>query len=266
MVDRTVNDLMARMENIMGIWHPSTRPGNDGDAGNTLEDLLEVPENNLQLPDFGTVEIKTQKSEGGSLLTLFHKELEPRPSVPPMLLALGWRHNLAGIKYDGTEMSFRSTTYGHRYSDRGFLIIPKNGRIEFVYDPEKVNREAQDRTGVYETYGQWADDVDKRAAPNYRDLFPVYYLLGDLIETAKQKLDHTLLVFRQTKRIAGMRHYKYEEAYLFSGIKGEMIDLLIRKGSIAVDFDARTGHNHGTKIRVSKSHVGDLFERFLTMN
>lgn len=34
-------------------WIKNRRPGNVGGVGNTLEDLLDVDENNMQLPDFG---------------------------------------------------------------------------------------------------------------------------------------------------------------------------------------------------------------------
>ena len=40
------------------------RIGNDGSAGNTLEDLLGVSENNLKLPDWGEIELKTKGVTG----------------------------------------------------------------------------------------------------------------------------------------------------------------------------------------------------------
>lgn len=44
--------LRIRLQEIkeMG-WVENQRPGNVGGVGNTLEDLLDVAENNLQLPD-----------------------------------------------------------------------------------------------------------------------------------------------------------------------------------------------------------------------
>jgi len=65
--------LRIRLQEIkeMG-WIRNQRSGNAGGVGNTLEDLLDVAENNLQLPDFGDWELKSQRAETGSLLTLFH--------------------------------------------------------------------------------------------------------------------------------------------------------------------------------------------------
>ena len=78
MRDKELQMLVAELERIKEIgWIRNQRPGNAGGIGNTLEDLLNIAENNLQLPDFGDWEIKSQRTETASLLTLFH--MEPRP-------------------------------------------------------------------------------------------------------------------------------------------------------------------------------------------
>ena len=53
---------------------PNTRPNNqDGGIGNTLEDLLEIKENNLTQADFKGIEIKSQRLFNSSYITLFSK-------------------------------------------------------------------------------------------------------------------------------------------------------------------------------------------------
>lgn len=54
MEEQDLNLLKTKLQEIkeMG-WIKSQRLGNAGGVGNTLEDLLGIPENNLQLPDFG---------------------------------------------------------------------------------------------------------------------------------------------------------------------------------------------------------------------
>lgn len=78
----SLDELLEKLKTIVNRWHVGTRPGNDGNQGNTLEDLLGVEENNLSIPDYGQYELKTQKAETGSLITLFHKEPKPPRSVP----------------------------------------------------------------------------------------------------------------------------------------------------------------------------------------
>lgn len=56
----------------------TTRTTNDGAVGNKLEDLLGIPENNLPIPNGAEWELKTQRDDTTSLLTLFHLEPSPR--------------------------------------------------------------------------------------------------------------------------------------------------------------------------------------------
>ncbi len=37
--------------------------------------------------------------------------------------------------------------------------------------------------------------------------------------------------------------------------------LELEKGNVLVDFDARTGHNHGTKFRIRQNFVPNLYEK-----
>jgi hypothetical protein len=260
---RTVEELERKMRLILHKWHDSTRgDNNSGAAGNTLEDLLGVEENNFALPDFGTIELKTQKYEGkSSLLSLFHKEPKPAASVKKLLKAMGWRHTGAGKRYKETEMSFRSTTYADRWSVRGFRVVVTEKRIDFVYDPTKVEREGKDRTEKFATYGDWANDIENRT-PHYRDIFPLGYDLEDVKETFQKKLGHTLLALRKTRKKDGKTQFWFEEAYLMKDVKTEMIAPLLQDGSMALEFDAQTSHNHGTKFRIKRNRAPLLFNEF----
>lgn len=251
-----INELEDKLKPLMHIWHECKRPNNDGNAGNTLEDLLGVGENNFSSPDFGDIEIKTQGYETGSLLTLFHFEPQPSASVPKLLKSLGWKHQQAGQKYPIDEMSFRSTTYSHRYSVRGFRVNLELNRIVFEFSPEHVDVNAIDITGVYPTYGDWLDDVLTRN----KDVLPVYYDL-DVVETKfKKKLDHTLLVMFKKKTVNGKKFFSYEEGIISNNLNFDMVCKLFNDGIIVVDFDARTRHNHGTKFRIKKNCLVNLFD------
>lgn len=75
-------------------WVPSCRrPGNDGAVGNTLEGLLDITENNLPLPNAAEWELKGQRRQTASLVTLFHMDPSPR--------AMGLITNLLLPKYGG---------------------------------------------------------------------------------------------------------------------------------------------------------------------
>ena len=122
----TKAELIEKLKTISAQgWIENRRPGNDGGIGNTLEDLLDIEENNLPLPNAAEWELKTQRLTTTSLTTLFHMEPSPRALrfVPAILLPkYGWPHQKAGTKYPETERSFRATLHGQARSDRGFGV------------------------------------------------------------------------------------------------------------------------------------------------
>ena len=257
----TLEKLIEKLKSdVLGKWHKEGRVGNDGSAGNTLEDLLGISENNLKLPDWGDIELKTSGKDSQALITLLHREPQPNASVSRLLLSLGWKHRRAGERYPEDEMSFRSTTRADSFSDRGFSIELHEDKIIFVFDPEQVNTSSPDRTGAYNTYGDWLKDVEQRE-PHYSDVLPVFWDKSYVVNEIKKKLDNTLLLIVKSKNINGERHFYFESAVLFSGFKRSKLDKLFSDKALYVDFDARTRHNHGTKFRVDLGAINELFER-----
>lgn len=103
-----------------GIW---TFPQNDkyngtGAPGRYLEDLLGIKENNADSPDLADWEVKFHG--GTSLLTLFHKDPEPRGIVRTMIHNHGW-------KDEHDRISFRHTISGE--TARGFYVTDEDDRI-----------------------------------------------------------------------------------------------------------------------------------------
>jgi len=123
----TKESLIKELQQIRDMgWIPNARRGNAGGVGNTLEDLLGIEENNLPIPNAAEWELKCQRANTSSLITLFHMEPSPRALrfVPRVFLPLyGWPHQEAGGRYGPEEMSFRQTISGLERSDRGFKVI-----------------------------------------------------------------------------------------------------------------------------------------------
>jgi hypothetical protein len=89
-----------------------------GGPGRLLEDLLGIKANNCDSPDLADWEIKFHG--GSSLLTLFHKDPEPRGIIRLMVHEFGWD--------DGQgRKSFRHTIKSE--TDRGFYIVNEDDRI-----------------------------------------------------------------------------------------------------------------------------------------
>jgi MvaI/BcnI restriction endonuclease family len=96
---------------------PDEFQGN-GAPGNTLESLLNLKQNNNDSPDLLDWEIKFHG--GNSLLTLFHKDPQPKGIMDVMVDTFGW-NNKKG------QLSFRHTISGT--SARGFCVINADGKI-----------------------------------------------------------------------------------------------------------------------------------------
>jgi len=242
-------------------WHKSVKETkdtrNDGAVGNTLERLLGIKENNLPIPNAREWELKGQRSHSGSLVTLKH--IEPSPTavriVPNLLLPYyGWRHKLAGKKYPETEMSFRSTTSATAYTNRGFrIVVDKQQKLRFVFDSTKANRNDP-------AVAQWLRTVEERIGLGSLDPEP-YWGLEDLRYVIGSKIRNCFYVVADSKVESKREYFLYRELYLLTGFSFEKFIECINNGVILIDFDARTGHNHGTKFRLKQGYWSSLYSK-----
>lgn len=70
----TFDEFVQRLREIRDIGFVEThRAGNTG-IGKTLEDLLDIQENNIPGPDVVDTELKSLRRDSSSMLTLFTKE------------------------------------------------------------------------------------------------------------------------------------------------------------------------------------------------
>jgi len=235
-------------------WVKNARPGNAGGVGNTLEDLLGIEENNLPIPNAAEWELKCQRGNTSSLTTLFHMEPSPRALkfVPQIfLLNYGWAHQEAGSKHPDNEMSFRQTIGGHNRSDRGFKVV--------VDRKQKKVLISFDASAVADRHSDWLKSVKKRIGLKELDPQP-YWGFDDLLHKAGTKLHNCFYVQAQVKRTEGEEYFHYDKILMLKKLAIEKFVETIEDNDILVDFDARTGHNHGTKFRLKQNKLPDLYE------
>ena len=240
-------------------WIENYRGNNDGAVGNILEDLLEIPENNLPIPNAAEWELKAQRATTSSLLTMFHTEPSPTAMsiVPNILLPkYGWPHSGAGIQYPEDERSFRATLNASSFSDRGFKVNvnDKERKVEIIFD----------NTNTYDRHSEWSASVRDRVGHlgNF-DIIP-YWGFDDLFHKAGTKLKNCFYVRADVKREG--RGSSRKESFLYNYVlklskfdQAKFIEA-IRNGKIYIDFDARTGHNHGTKFRIRYNDIPSLYK------
>jgi hypothetical protein len=248
--------LIAKLKKISAMgFVPNARRGNAGGIGNTLEDLLGIKENNLPIPNAAEWELKAQRLNSTSLTTLFHTEPSPRAIrfVPQVLLPkYGWAHQEDGKKYQKGEMSFRQTIHGQSRSDRGFkvMIDRKERKILISFSAGSVDVR----------HGKWLESVKKRVG--FGELSPQpYWGFDDLEHKAGTKLLNTFYVQAEVKTERKKEYYHYTKVMMLQKFSFEGFLKSLEKGKILVDFDARTGHNHGTKFRMRQDCLPLLYKK-----
>lgn len=256
----TKEALIEKLKEIskMG-WIPNGRHGNSGGIGNTLEDLLGIEENNLPIPNAAEWELKAQRLNCSSLTTLFHIEPSPRAIgfVPKVLLPkYGWPHQEAGKKYSGEEMSFRQTIHGASHSDRGFIvkIDRKERKILISFDASKVAPK----------HAEWLKSVKERVGLGELNPQP-YWGFDDLEHKAGTKLLNCFYVQADVKIDKKKELYNYTKVTMLQKFDFEGFLKALEEAKILVDFDARTGHNHGTKFRLRQNCLPDLYGKTISI-
>jgi hypothetical protein len=251
-------------------WIPNARQGNAGGIGNTIEDILGITENNLPLPNAAEWELKAQRIKGtrtaivaepqpdvpirsSALATLIHSEPSPRGLhfVPAILLPkYGWKHKQAGLRYSEGEMSFRQTISGKARSDRGFTVQvnKRENKIEVSFDAGAVSIKNSN----------WLASVESRIGLGELEPKP-YWGFDDLQAKLRTKLLNCFHLQARARKVAGVEEFKYERITILQGFNFDKFVQGIEAGFVFVDFDARTGHNHGTKFRLVGHLLSSLY-------
>ncbi|HIB87522.1 TPA: hypothetical protein EYO57_09995 [Candidatus Poribacteria bacterium] len=87
-----------------------------------------------------------------------------------------------------------------------------------------------------------------------------YWGFDDLFYKLGSKLHNCFFVLADSKKIGDQLHFNYQEIFTLRKLDKTRFINAIEKGNIFIDFDARTHHNHGTKFRLRKKHLLDLYK------
>lgn len=234
-------------------WIASNRPGNAGAVGNVLEDLLGVQENNLPIANAAEWELKARRKTTNSLTTLFHCEPSPQAVgfVSNLLLPMyGWPHKQAGKRYPANEKSFRQTINALARTNRGFGVIVnwKDQKVEISFDANSVSAD----------HKRWLRGVGEKIGLGELNPQP-YWGFDDLFHNAGTKLKNMFYVTADRKLEKGVEYFYYESVKLLSTFDKDKFIQAIESGDLLIDFDARTGHNHGTKFRLRQGKLPELY-------
>jgi hypothetical protein len=183
--------------------------------------------------------------------------MEPSPRalkfVPQIfLLKYGWSHREAGTRYPENEMSFRQTIGGNKRSDRGFKII--------VNRTERKVLISFNSNEVADYHSDWIASVNERVGLD--EINPQsYWGFDDLFHKAGTKLLNCFYVQARVKKKDGEEYFHYNKILMLQKFSIDKFVKALEENNVLVDFDARTGHNHGTKFRLRQNYLPELYEK-----
>lgn len=246
----TKQQMIAELRKVIEMgWVKSRRPLNSGGIGNTIDHLLGFPENNFPVADTAQWELKSHRYGSSALVTLLHCEPEPRSAriVPRLLLPMyGWPDR-AGRP---DELSFRQTLRTTQFSDRGFIIaVDRNAeRITVAFVAAQVG----------EHHADWLQSVEARIGLGPLEPQP-YWSIQELALKVSTKMLNSFLVVADTRKAAGHEMFRIRSILTLQGFSFDRFVAAVEQGTVFVDFDARTHHNHGTKFRIHERDLPALY-------
>ena len=215
----TYPKLVKKLKAINEMGYIKThRTGNTG-IGKTLEDLLEITENNVPGPNAAMIELKSARKNVSSMLTLFTKSPLP-PGANSVLLERSGYEGRYGRKR--LETTVNAINYNQLKGEPGFKIDIQEDRLNLI-------------DIKCEILGYW----DKETLKN----------------SFERKLPKLLYVKAEARGKGLEEEFWFNEAWLLSGFDFDNFLNLLREGTILVDIrigqypDGRT-HDHGTGFRV----------------
>jgi hypothetical protein len=223
--------LKRKLQQIKKMGFIKTHRCGDTGIGKTLEDLLEIKENNIPLPDIGEVaELKSYRRSAKSMMTLFTLEPFPKGGDRDRLLL----DNFGYSKRDNQRAKeLHSTLSNKRYNSQNLKLSVEKDKIRVKGRGKRIN---------------------------------IFWDMELVKNKFNKKLPALVCVLADTKIIKGIEYFYFNEAYLLEDFDFELFKKRVRADDIVVDFrmyyrSNGSVRNHGTGFRVKIKKLDDCFSK-----
>lgn len=228
-----LNDFIAKYKEIKDQgWIQTHRIGPTG-IGKTLEDLLEIPENNYNLPDFGDYELKSCRIGSQNMLTMFTKAPKPYRANSYLLNTFGY--------FSPNYLIPRKVIHETLSANKFTSISDTGHQLKINYNSEKIFIESEN------------------------DELNIFWDHNELRNAFNRKFKNKLVYAKAYSRGYGFNEeFYFSEAYEMSGFSYEAMINLLEQGSILIDIrigqypNGKT-HDHGTAFRIREADQPLLF-------
>ena len=227
----TLSELKGRLEQIKSLGFVRTHRNGDTGIGKTLEDLLNIKENNIPLPDIGEIgELKTYRKKAGSMLTLFTLEPQPKGGDRDRILLDYFGYSR---RSNGRSKELHSTLSCRRYNNQGLKLKVEGDKIRITGKGRRLN---------------------------------IYWDVESLKRKFKAKLPALVYVLADSKKMEGVEYFHFNQAYRLKGFAFKRFQDMINRDHIVVDLRMyyrpdKSVRNHGTGFRVKINRLYDCFDK-----
>ncbi|MDE0471219.1 MAG: MvaI/BcnI family restriction endonuclease [Ekhidna sp.] len=225
-----LKEIQQRLEDLKGRGFISTHRRGPTGIGHTLEQELQLDENNLAIPDLGgRVELKANRKKSGSMVTLF--------TFNRSVWQMSQREVIETFGYidDKGRRSLYSTVFHSSPNPQGLEIQIDRGnhQVHLCHKNQML--------------GTWS----------------VFTIVGKFVT----KLERLIVVFADNRisEETGKEEFHFNEAYLLDKPDPDNFLDAFEKGLIAMDVRMHlkpTGalRNHGTGFRIDERNIPNLYE------
>lgn len=234
---RTFDEMISGLRELKEEGFVKTHRAGDTGIGKTLEDLLEIEENNFPGPDGKDTELKAARKNSPSMLTLFTKSPLPRGINSKLRAEYGYWDESHPNKL-ALRTTIDSVGFNTIKGKKGFMIVSKGDRIEIV---------------------------PGRPPTKFPDMPNPYWTKEDFENSINKKYKKSLLYVKANTRGSGSdEEFHFNEAYLLEGFDFDKFSTNLKDGVLKVDI--RLGlysngdfHDHGTGVRIKPSLLDECF-------
>jgi len=224
-------------------WVSSSRTHDTG-IGKTFEDLIGIVENNNSLADYKDIlELKSSRELAASMITLF----TDAPTYPEKVNSL------------------LRERYGVKDPESGVkIILCTISAVKFNSFVKKIGFKLE----VDETNKKIFIKI-KNLQSDKLDELEIYYTFEDLNKIIEKKCKYIAYINADSKNEQGKEYFKFEKAFLLSGLNFQKFIAALKNGLIVYDIRLgvyRSGknkgkpHDHGSGFRIVKANIRKVFD------
>lgn len=226
---KSYRQILKALKEAKGLGYTKTHRKGPTGIGKTIEDLLGIPENNIPGPDGVRLELKSERKNARSMVTLFTKSPLPPKINTYLVKRFGYVTSLSkGRKILHTTVN--GLAYNTIKGKRGFKAGIGRDKIELFYNLKPV----------------------------------CYWDRKTLQHSFETKLPRLLYVKALSQGRGAKEQFWFNEAWLLSGFSFINFVKLLKQGKILIDvrigqYPNGEGHDHGTGFRVFPSALDLCF-------